>query len=83
MVEHLCERCGKDLEDATRWKWCVHHKDHDHSNHELSNLELLCKRCHQLEHSCQDNLKVQRLSRKGVGSSEPKREAPPRGDDIV
>lgn len=47
-----CERCGKDLRYANRWSWCVHHKDHNHSNHDYSNLELLCKRCHQVEHEC-------------------------------
>lgn len=47
-----CERCGQDLIEATHYKWVVHHKDHNHWNHELSNLEFLCKRCHQIEHEC-------------------------------
>lgn len=47
-----CERCGEDLHDATRHKWVMHHKDHNHANHDISNLELLCKRCHQIEHKC-------------------------------
>jgi len=47
-----CERCNKDLLNATQHQWNVHHKDHDHWNHERSNLELLCKRCHQIEHEC-------------------------------
>lgn len=47
-----CERCSADLTDATRYEWCVHHKDHDHYNNDPSNLELLCKRCHQIEHEC-------------------------------
>lgn len=59
-----CERCDKDLSEVTKWEWCMHHKDHDHSNHDESNLELLCKRCHQLEHNCIDNLNVQRPSDK-------------------
>lgn len=57
-----CERCGEDLSQVIqdkiygRYFWCVHHKDHNRENNELSNLELLCKRCHQLEHKCIDNL---------------------------
>lgn len=47
-----CERCGKDLIDANRYQWCVHHKDHDRANNDVSNFELLCKRCHQIEHEC-------------------------------
>lgn len=39
-----CERCGstKNL--------CAHHKDHNRVNNEPSNIETLCKRCHQVEH---------------------------------
>ena len=47
-----CQRCGKDLRDATRWEWVCHHKDHDRTNSTRDNLEILCKRCHQLEHEC-------------------------------
>ncbi len=47
-----CERCGKDLSSATRWEWVCHHKDHDRSNAAVDNLEILCKRCHQVEHQC-------------------------------
>lgn len=47
-----CERCNTDLIDATRYQWCVHHKDHDRNNNVDSNFELLCKRCHQIEHDC-------------------------------
>lgn len=47
-----CEKCSKDLKDATRYYWCVHHKDHDRTNNVESNFELLCKRCHQIEHEC-------------------------------
>ena len=70
-----CERCGKDLKGASAFQWATHHKDHDRTNNVRSNLELLCKRCHQLEHDCADNFsKVQRLDRKIVGNSVP--EAP-------
>ena len=47
-----CERCSKDLKDATRHHWCMHHKDHDRTNNVIENFELLCKRCHQIEHDC-------------------------------
>lgn len=48
----LCEGCGKDLSDATHYLWVIHHKDHDKSNYRRDNLQLLCKRCHQIEHKC-------------------------------
>lgn len=47
-----CNRCEKDLSNATRWEWVCHHKDHDRSNADRDNLEILCKRCHQVEHQC-------------------------------
>lgn len=47
-----CERCKVDLKDATHYQWVGHHRDHDPTNNVLENLELLCKRCHQLEHEC-------------------------------
>lgn len=68
----FCERCSKDLMNAGKGRWAVHHRDHDRTNNVESNWELLCKRCHQLEHDCQANLlKAQRPSRKGVGDSVP------------
>ena len=24
-----CERCNVDLDNANRFQWCVHHKDHN------------------------------------------------------
>jgi hypothetical protein len=47
-----CERCTKDLREVNRWMWVVHHRDHNHANNVIENLELLCKRCHQIEHEC-------------------------------
>ena len=46
-----CNRCSKDLTNATRYEWCLHHRDHDRNNNTDENFELLCKRCHQLEHT--------------------------------
>ena len=51
-----CERCGEDLKDASPHMRCVHHKDHNRKNNDESNFELLCKRCHQVEHKCWLNL---------------------------
>lgn len=50
-----CERCKKDLIDAEHNFWAVHHIDHNHYNNDINNLELLCKRCHQIEHDCVKN----------------------------
>jgi hypothetical protein len=47
-----CQICGKDLTNAGQFEWCVHHINRDRSDNELSNLILLCKRCHQIEHRC-------------------------------
>lgn len=55
-----CERCGLDLVDAAPEFRAVHHKDHNRKNNVESNFELLCKRCHQLEHECWLNLPNQR-----------------------
>jgi hypothetical protein len=72
--KRYCERCSEDLIEATHYLWVVHHKDHNHNNQDSSNLELLCKRCHQIEHECWKAFsKAQRLSRKGVESSDSKR----------
>jgi hypothetical protein len=46
---NLCARCGARAA-------LVHHKDENRSNSDPSNLEMLCKRCHQLEHQCARNL---------------------------
>jgi hypothetical protein len=35
-----------------KYEWVVHHRDHDRSNNVDENFELLCKRCHQIEHEC-------------------------------
>lgn len=47
-----CEWCGKDLREAGRYEWCVHHKDHIRSHNTRDNLVMLCKSCHQVEHDC-------------------------------
>lgn len=47
-----CSRCECDLREATHYQWVIHHKDHNQYNYHPENLELLCKRCHQIEHEC-------------------------------
>ena len=59
----FCERCAKDLIDAAHHEWAVHHKDHDRQNSARDNLELLCKRCHQIEHECWRNFEGATTSR--------------------
>ena len=54
-LRRFCERCDLDLQDVSRWMWCMHHRDHNHCNNEIENLELLCKKCHQIEHQCHRN----------------------------
>lgn len=54
--EKHCNRCNKDLTNVSRYEWVVHHKDHDRTHNTPSNFEILCKKCHQLEHQCRKNL---------------------------
>ena len=49
---NYCEECGISLSQATRWGWIGHHIDHNNMNNAKSNLKILCKRCHQIEHKC-------------------------------
>ncbi len=49
---YCCERCGSKIDATTRGNWAGHHKDHNHTNNIIENLEVLCKRCHQIEHKC-------------------------------
>lgn len=51
-LNYCCERCGQSIDASTRGTWAGHHKDHNRSNNIKSNLEVLCKRCHQVEHEC-------------------------------
>lgn len=51
-IKH-CQKCGKDLTNANRYEWCVHHKDHDRSNNDRDNLVMWYKSCHQIHHDCQ------------------------------
>lgn len=45
----VCNRCG-----STRFL-CVHHKDRNRNNNNISNLEVLCRSCHAKEHGLYQN----------------------------
>lgn len=51
-LSYCCERCGTHIDDSVRGTWAGHHKDHNRQNNTKDNLEVLCKRCHQIEHRC-------------------------------
>lgn len=44
-----CNRCNSSK------YLCVHHKDRNRKNNEFNNLEILCKKCHQIEHGILSN----------------------------
>lgn len=44
----ICNRCSSEE------NLLVHHMDEDRTNNRLSNLEVLCKRCHQQHHCTRD-----------------------------
>lgn len=43
-----CELCGFDAHPEILG---VHHKDHNHKNNCMNNLQVLCPNCHSLQHS--------------------------------
>lgn len=47
-----CERCSCEIDRTKRGSWAGHHKDHNPNNNVKENLELLCRRCHAIEHEC-------------------------------
>jgi hypothetical protein len=49
-MERKCNRCGSTEQIL------VHHIDRDRHNNDRSNLEILCKSCHQVEHEAGKNL---------------------------
>jgi hypothetical protein len=51
-LDYCCERCGNKIDASIRGTWAGHHKDHNRQNNIKENLEVLCKRCHQIEHEC-------------------------------
>ncbi len=51
-LDHCCERCGVKIDPSQRGTWAGHHKDHNPTNNIRENLEVLCRRCHAIEHEC-------------------------------
>jgi len=49
----VCGRCGREFTRANVHELTVHHRDHDHDHNppDGSNWELLCRYCHDNEHS--------------------------------
>lgn len=46
LKENKCEICGLSYWNGQAIKLEIHHKDGDHNNNELDNLQLLCPNCH-------------------------------------
>ena len=57
-VSFKCERCDSDIDPNKKGTWATHHKDHDRTNNSDENLEILCKKCHQIEHECWKALSI-------------------------
>ena len=53
LLPWVCGRCGRGFEQQNLHELTVHHRDHDHDNNPAdgSNWELLCRYCHDNEHS--------------------------------
>jgi hypothetical protein len=49
-LKNACERCESVV------NLLIHHRDENRHNNDPTNLETLCKRCHQLHHECWRNL---------------------------
>lgn len=47
-IGNKCEICGREYSKDVRFE--AHHKDGDHSNNDLSNLQWLCVSCHKKAH---------------------------------
>lgn len=46
LLEYKCSHCGISEWQGKPLSLQIHHKDGDHSNNELSNLEFICPNCH-------------------------------------
>lgn len=51
-LDYCCERCGVKIDPIQRGTWAGHHKDHNSANNIRENLEILCRKCHAIEHEC-------------------------------
>lgn len=83
-LSYCCERCGTKIDATVRGTWAGHHKDHNQSNNTKENLEVLCKRCHQIEHECWRALQGVTTIPKGSTQETVEARSPEQsGDDIV
>lgn len=72
-----CERCNTPLSREKRGSWAGHHKDHNPDNNVIENLELLCRRCHAIEHKCWEAFEgVTTISKESRVDNNSKRLAP-------
>ena len=51
LKERRCECCGNDLWIGVPIPLELHHKDGNHYNNALDNLEILCSNCHSIKHN--------------------------------
>ena len=83
-LNNCCERCGNYIDDSIRGTWAGHHKDHNRQNNVKENLEILCKRCHQVEHECWRAFQSVETTPKGSTQETVEARGPSLdGDDIV
>jgi len=83
-LSYCCERCGNKIDVSVRGTWAGHHKDHNRLNNTKDNLEVLCKRCHQIEHECWTHLQSVTTILKGSTPETVEAHSPEAsGDDIV
>ena len=83
-LSYCCERCGTYIDVSVRGTWAGHHKDHNKTNNVIDNLEVLCKRCHQIEHECWRALQGVTTIPKGSTQETVEARSPEQsGDDIV
>ena len=45
---HKCEKCGREEWEGEKIPLQIHHRDGDHFNNKINNLEVLCPNCHAL-----------------------------------
>ena len=83
-LDYCCERCGNTIDVSVRGTWAGHHKDHNCTNNIRENLEVLCKRCHQIEHECWQAFQGVTTIPKGSTHENVEAHSPEKsGDDIV
>ena len=78
-----CERCGTDLSNLGQWGWAGHHKDHNQLNNVIENLELLCSKCHLIEHERWTHFESVTTIPKGSREKSPEAQSTSTGDEIV